>query len=135
MAIEGGDLGEHANWQEDRGWMNDGVRASIKREYRNIRKVYGVNDERTQRAKMRYLQRKDETQRLIGRIIHKHNSVVMRMLNEYASKKRMFNHIKMLMRKEERMNGSIQVFNESVDTVSDAQEVERFVQTGMRHYE
>ena len=29
LAREGGDLGEHDSWQEDRGWINDDLRASI----------------------------------------------------------------------------------------------------------
>ena len=43
------------------------------------------------------------------------------MLNEDGSKKIIFNHIHMLMRKEERKNDIIQVFNDSRDTVSDEQ--------------
>ena len=34
----------------------------IKREYRKMRRLYGVNDERTQMANIRYLQMKDDTQ-------------------------------------------------------------------------
>ena len=49
---------------------------------------------------MGYLQRKDKTQRFIGRTLHEHNSMVMRMLNEDRGNKRMFNHIKMLIGKE-----------------------------------
>ena len=52
-----------------------------------MRTVHGINDERIQRAKIRYLHRKDETQRLIGRTLHEHNSMVMQMLNEDGSKK------------------------------------------------
>ena len=47
--------------------------------------------------------------------------MIMSMLNEDGSKKRMFNHINMVMRKEERKNNIIQIFNESGDTVSDEQ--------------
>ena len=36
-----------------------------KREYRKMRRLYGVTDERTQMAKIRYLHMKDNTQRLI----------------------------------------------------------------------
>ena len=47
------------NWKEDRRWMNNDVRTRIEernnnnREYRKMRKLYSVNDERTQRPKMR----------------------------------------------------------------------------------
>ena len=41
---------------------------------------------------------KDYTQRLISRTLHEHNDMVMQKLKEDGSKKRMFNHIKRLMR-------------------------------------
>ena len=83
--------------------MTDDVRASIngrkeKREYRKMRRLYGVIDERTKMAKIRYLQMKDDTQRFICRTLHEHNGIVMQKLKEDGSKKRMFNHIKRLMR-------------------------------------
>ena len=43
--------------------------------------------------------------------LHEHNSMVMRKLNEDRSKKRLLNHIKRLMRKEERNKESIKVVN------------------------
>ena len=66
MAKEGCEKEKEENWQEDRRWMTDDVRASIteekkKREYRKMRRLYGVTDERTQMAKIRYLQMKDDT--------------------------------------------------------------------------
>ena len=64
------------------------------REYRKMRRLYGVTDERTQMAKIRYLHMKDDTQRLICRTLHEHNGMVMQKLKEDGSKKRMFNHIK-----------------------------------------
>ena len=76
---------------------------------------------------MRHMQRKDDAQRLIVRILHEHNSMVMRILNEDGNKKRVFNHINMFMKKEEIKNRGIQVLNESGDTVSDVQEVEKEV--------
>ena len=62
---------------------------------------YGVNDERTPRAKIRYIQGKKKTQRLIYRTLHEHTTMVMRKLNEDGNKKRTFNHIKRLMRRGE----------------------------------
>ena len=73
MAKEGCEMEKEENWQEDRRWMTDDVRASINgrkeknREYRKMRRLYGVTDERTQMAKIRYLHMKDDTQRLICR--------------------------------------------------------------------
>ena len=52
-------------------------------------------------AKIRYLQMKDYTQKLICRILHEHNGMVMHKFKEDGSKKRMFNHIKRLIRKQE----------------------------------
>ena len=66
-----------------------------------MRILYGVTDERTQMAKIRYLQMKDDTQRFLCRILHEHNGIVMQNLKEDGSKKRMFNHINRLMRKQE----------------------------------
>ena len=84
-----------------------------KREYRKMRRLYGVNDERTQMAKISYLQMKDYTQRLICRTLHEHNGMVMQKLKEDGSKKRMFNHIKRLMRKQEQKDTSIKILNGS----------------------
>ena len=50
MAKEGCEM-EEENWQKDRRWMTDDVRASINgrkyknREYMNMRRLYWVNDE------------------------------------------------------------------------------------------
>ena len=106
MAKEGCEMEkEKENWQEYRIWMTDDVRASInrrrkEREYRKMRRLYGEY-ERTQMAKIRYLQMKDYTHRLIRRTLHEYNGMVMQKLEENGSKKRMFNHIKMSMRKQE----------------------------------
>ena len=45
-----------------------------------MKRLYGVTDERTQMAKIRYLQMTDDTQRLICRILHEHNGIVMHKL-------------------------------------------------------
>ena len=84
-----------------------------------MRRLYGVNDERTQMAKIRYLQMKDDTQRLIWKTMHEHNGIVMQKLKEGGSKKRMFNHIKRLMRKQEQKDTSINTLNGSGITVND----------------
>ena len=89
MAKEGCEVEKEEHWQEDRRWMTDDVRASINgknREYRNMRRLYGVNDERTQMVKIRYLQMKDHTQRLICKTLHEHNGMVMQKLKEDGRK-------------------------------------------------
>ena len=96
--------------------MTDNVRANINRrkfknrEYRKMRSIYGVNNESTQMSKIRYLQKKDYTQRLICRTLHEHNSMVMQKVKEDGRKMRLFNHIKRLMRKQERKDTSRQDF-------------------------
>ena len=60
-------------------------------------------------AKIRYLQMKDDTQRLICRTLHEHNGMIMQKLTEDGSTKNMFNHIKRLMRKHEQKDRSIKI--------------------------
>ena len=88
-----------------------------------MRRIYGVTDERTHMAKIRYLQMKDDTPRFICRTLHEHNSIVMQKLKEDGCKKRMFNHIKKLMRKQEQKDTSIKFLNGSGITVNDEQEM------------
>ena len=99
------------------------------REYRRMSILYGVNDERTQMAKIRYLQMKDDTQRLICRTLHEHNGMVMQKLKEDGSKKRMLNHIKRLMRKQEQKDTTINILNGSGITVNDEQELVKEVES------
>ena len=49
--------------------------------------------------------------------------MVMQKLKEDGSKKRMFNHIKRLMRKQEQKDMSMKILNGSGITVNDEQEV------------
>ena len=93
-----------------------------------MRIIYGVNDERTQMAKIRCLKMKDYTQRLICRTLHEHNGMIMQKLKDDGSKTRMFNHIKRLMRKEDQKDTSVEILNCSGITVSDDQEVVKEVE-------
>ena len=102
--------------------MTDNVRASINGknwEYMKMRILYGVNDEKTQMTKIRYLQMKDDTHRLMCRILHEYNGMVMQTLKEDGSKKRMLNHIKRLMKKQEQKDTSIKILNGIGITVND----------------
>ena len=74
-------------------------------------------------AKIRYLQMKDDTQRLFCRTLHGHNGMVIQKLKEDGSKKKMFNHIKRLMRNQEQKDTNIKILNGSGITVNDKQEV------------
>ena len=49
------------------------------------------------------------------------SGMVMQKLNKYGIKKKMFNHIKRLMRKQERKDTSIKFLNGNGITVSDEQ--------------
>ena len=69
------------------------------------------------------MQMKDDTQRLICRTLYEHNGMVMQKLEEDGSKKRMFNHIKRLMRKQEQKDTSINILNGSGINVNDEQKV------------
>ena len=57
-----------------------------------------------------------------------HNGMVMPKLTEDGSKKRMFNHMKTLMRKREQKDTTIKIFNGSGITVNDEQEVVKEVE-------
>ena len=74
-------------------------------------------------AKIRCLQMKDDTQRLICRTLHEHYGMVIHNLKENGSKKMMFKNIKMLMRKQEQKDTSIKILNGSGINVNDEQEV------------
>ena len=76
-----------------------------------MRRLYGANAERIQMAKIIYLQ------------MYEHNGMVMQKLKEDGSNKRMFNHIKRLMRKQEQNDTSIKILNGSGITVKYEQEV------------
>ena len=93
-----------------------------------MRRIYGVIDERTQMAKIRYLQMKNYTQRLICRTLHEHNGMIMRTLKAHGSKKKMFYHIKRLMKKREQIDTSIKILNGSGIIVNDEQEVVKEVE-------
>ena len=79
-------------------------------------------------AKIRYLKRKDDTQRLICRTLHEHNGIIMLKLKEDGSKNRMSNHIKRLMQKQEQNDTSIKILNGSGIIVNDQQEVVKEVE-------
>ena len=63
MVKEDCETEEQDNWQEDRGWMTDDIGASTdgrkerNMEYRKMIRIYGANVERTQMAKIRYMQK------------------------------------------------------------------------------
>ena len=86
-----------------------------------MRRIHDANDEITCMTKISYMQKKDSTQGLICITLHAHDGMVMYTLNEDGSEKRMVNHIKRLMRKQEPIGMNIKDVNGSGITVSDEQ--------------
>ena len=66
-------------------------------------------------ANIRYLPMKNDTQRFICWTLNEHNGIIMQKLMEDGSKKRLFNHIQRLMRKQEQKDTSIKVFLMAVE--------------------
>ena len=61
-----------------------------------MRKVCGVDDERTKRAKEVYLRKKEEASQEVGRDLHVHNEMVMKEICKGANKSGLYGHMKML---------------------------------------
>ena len=71
-----------------------------------MRKVCGVDDERTKRAKEVYWRRKEEASQEVGRALHVHNEMVMKEICKGGNKSRLYGHIKMLIEKGKEANDS-----------------------------
>ena len=59
---------------------------ALMKENKKSGRLYGVNDERTYMAKIRYMLMKYYNQRLICRTLHEHNGMVMQKFKEDISK-------------------------------------------------
>ena len=57
--------------------LGQALRKEKNSEYTKMRKIYGVNDERSQLAKISYLQKKYYNHRLICRTLHEHNGMII----------------------------------------------------------
>ena len=64
----------------EKKWMKGCIaqRRSANKNYRCMRKVYGVDDERTKREKEVYWRKKEEASQEVGRALHVHNEMVMK---------------------------------------------------------
>ena len=124
-------------WTENRrGWVSDEVCSSVKRrrqankEYRKMRRVCGVNDERTEKAKECYFKEKEEAKKIVSSALHAHNKVVMSKIGKNG-RKELYNHLKFLMlRGKQRKDASIKLRSETGLFVTEEDgiifEVERF---------
>ena len=118
-------------WCENRhGWVSDRVkgciaqRRSANKNYRCMKKVCGVDDERTKRAKEVYRRKKEEASQEVGRALHVHNEMVMKEICKGGGKSGLYGHMKMLIEKGKEANDSnVQLMNEEGETIADEEKV------------
>ena len=107
-------------WTENRrGWVSEEVCSNVKRgrqpnkEYRKMRRVYGMNDERTEKDKDYYFKEKEEAKKIVSSALHAHNKVVMSKIFKNG-RKELYNHLKFLMlRGKQRKDVSIKLRSEN----------------------
>ena len=63
--------------------------------YRCMRKVCGVDDERTKRAKDVYWRKKEDASQEVGRALHVHNEMVMKEIRIRRNNSGLYGHMKM----------------------------------------
>ena len=125
MSVEMTQVGVELNeetkkWCENRrGWVSDRVkgciaqRRSANKNYRFMRKVCGVDDERTKRAKEVYWRKKEKASQEVGRALHVHNEMVMKDICKGGNKSGLYGHMKMLIEKgKEADDSNVQLMNE-----------------------
>ena len=123
-------------WCENRrGWVSDRVKGCIARRrsanknYRFMRKVCGVDDERTKRAKEVYWRKKEEASQEVGRALHVHNEIVMKEICKGGNKSGLYGHMKMLIEKGKEANDSnVQLMNEEGETIADEEKVKDIIE-------
>ena len=107
IAQVGVELNEETDkWCENRsGWVSDRVkgciaqRRSANKNYRYMRNICGVDDERTKRAKDIYWRKKEEASQEGGRDVHVHNEMVMEEICKGGNKSGLYGVMKMLIEK------------------------------------
>ena len=127
---------ETKKWCENRrGWVSDRVkgciaqRRSANKNYRCMRKVCGVDDERTERAKDVYLRKKEEASQEVGRALHVHTEMVMEEICKGGNKSGLYGHMKMLIEKGKEANDSnVQLMNEEGETIADEEKVKDIIE-------
>ena len=81
-------------------------RRSANKNYRCMRKICGVDDERTKRAKEVYWRKKEEASQEVGRALHVHHEMVMKEICKGGNKSGLYGHMKMLIEKGKEANDS-----------------------------
>ena len=127
---------ETKKWYENRrGWVSDRVkgciaqRRSANKNYRFMRKVCGVDDERTKRAKEVYWRKKEEASQEVGRALHVHNEMVMKEICKGGNKSGLYGHMKMLIEKgKEADDSNVQLMNEEGETIADEEKVKDIIE-------
>ena len=141
MSVEMTQVGVELNeetkkWCENRrGWVSDRVkgciapRRSANKNYRFMRKVCGVDDERIKRAKEVYWRKKEEASQEVGRALHVHNEMVMKEICKGGNKSRLYGHMKMLIEKgKEADDSNVQLMNEEGETIADEEKVKDIIE-------
>ena len=91
-----------------------------------MRKVCGVDEERTKRAKEVYWRKKASQE--VGRALHVHNEMVMKEICKGGNKSGLYGHMKMLIEKGKEANDSnIQIMNEEGETIADEEKVKDII--------
>ena len=119
-------------WCENKSdWVNDRVkgciaqRRSANKNYRPMRKICGVDDERTKRVKDLYWRRKEEASQEVGRVLHVHNEMVMKEICKGWNKSGLYGHMKMLIEKGKETN--VKLMNEEGETIADEKKVKDMI--------
>ena len=104
-------------------------RRSANKNYRFMRKVCGVDDERTKRAKEVYWRKKEEANQEVGRALHVHTEMVMKEICKGGNKSGLYGHMKMLIEKGKEANDSnVQLMNEEGETIADEEKVKDIIE-------
>ena len=83
-------------------WINERVngsftqRRSDNRNYRHMRNILGIDDERTKTVKDIYLREKEGARQEVGIVLHVHNGMVIKRICEGGNKSGLYGHMKML---------------------------------------
>ena len=108
MSVSITQVGEELNdeigkWCENRsGWVNNRVKGCIAQRrstninFRHMRRICEIDNERMKRVKNIYLRKKEEARQELGRALHVHNGMVMKKICEGGNKSGLYGHIKML---------------------------------------
>ena len=97
--------------------------------YHCMRKICGVDDERTKIGKDVYWRKQEEVSQEVGRALHVHNEIVMKEICKGENKSGLYGHMKMLIEKGKESNDSnVQLMNEEGETIADEKKVKDIIE-------